>query len=260
MSQKDPDLLWKQWKASPSPKSLSAVVGSLSGSLDRIVSSSPGLSPTLVRSKGRNLLIQAIRSYDPAFGASLQTHAHNHLKPLASRGYTMARAVPRTRYKEDIARSLHNELMAAEQRGEEEPDAKQLAKRLKLPIGTVENFLSGLAYEAPEGSLESTPMAGKGGDDDRVAFWTEMVYNDLPEQHKRIFDLRTGKDGAQRTLGDIAKETGVSPSYVHKITSNALGDIMKGVNAPHFNADELEDEPEIEPEPEAADLLNGSIR
>lgn len=254
----DPDKLWQQWKASPSPKALSAVVGSLSDQLDKIVASNPGLSDTLVRSKGRNMLLGAIKSYDPSFGTSIKTHAHNHLKPLASRGYTMARAVPRTRYREDIARSIHNELLSSEEQGEPEPNAKELAKRLKLPIGTVEHFLSGQSYEMPEGSLESTPMSQV--DNSKVNFWTEMVYHDMSPIQQKIFDLRSGKGGSNLTLGQVAEATGVSPSYVHKVTTDASKKIMKGVNSPSsvIGSGELEDEPE--PPMGAADMLNESLQ
>ena len=231
------------------------MVNSLSGQVDKIVAASPGLAPSLVRSKGRALLVDAVKSYDPSFGASLSTHAHNHLKPLSTRGYTMARAAPRSRYREDIARSIHNEMMAAEQMGEEEPNAKELAAKLKLPIGTVENFLSGIVYEAPEGSTDITATKAGAEDARNLDFWTEMVYQDMSPAHRKIFDLRSGKDGKDLTLGQVAEQTGVSPSMVHKITTEASKKILKGMASSPKEVDDIGEEPEQEPT-EAADFLN----
>lgn len=224
----DADLAYSRWKVAPSPHSMSDVLKGVEPVIKSQISRFPGTNETLLRSEARRLAVQAVKTYDPAHGSSLQTHVFNHLRPLARFTQKTSRAVTVPRdAREGIANLMRAKQDFMEEHGREPSDAE--LQDLTGLSGDKFSRLSGMAfYEMPEGKQE-TPVAVT-PEDSRIGMWTDFVYHDLPNRDRLIMDYRLGRNGRPVTdVNKIAAILKVDPSYVHKRVKSIASQILQGV-------------------------------
>lgn len=221
---------WQAWKANPSPATMAVALKKVQPTIDSAISRFPGVSPAVLGGEGKRLAIQAIKSFDPAQGATLSTHVFNHLRPLGrwAGSATKAINVPRDA-REDFARYANAKRDFFEQNNQEASDADLQdilgINRKKLMKLHQMNF-----YEFPEGAQEDSIDVA--ADDDRqLDLWADYVYHDLNPRDRLIMDLKMGRNG-QPLLDskEIAAKLGIHPTYVNRRAEEIAQKIKVGLN------------------------------
>lgn len=222
---------WQAWKVAPSPATMSAAVKSVNPAIQTAISRFPKINATVAGGEARRLAISAIKTYDPTQGTSLSSHVFNHLRGLQRFVQEKARdvvSVPRSA-REEFTRLRGAESAFLEERGRypSEPELQDLtgfaANKMKR--------LRGMAkYDFAEGALEAQPDVSK-GDDGTIGLWSHFVYHDLNPRDQLIMDYKMGHNGRE-TLGteEIAKRTGLHPTYVNRRAAEIAQKILDGAN------------------------------
>lgn len=220
---------WEQWKKNPNPANMARVVDSVQPLLDSTAKRYSHVSPALIGGEAKRLAIQAIKSYDPAEGASLHTHIFNHFRPLNRYSQTIGKAVyvPRDA-REGIASYVKAKQDFFEQNNREPNDSE-----LQDLLGVDKKKLFGLHqaanYEFPEGGLESAPDVTN-AEDRRLDLWGDYVYHDLNERDKFIMDYRLGRNGQPLLSTDeIAKKLNIHPTYVNRRAQEIASKILENL-------------------------------
>lgn len=221
---------WNKWKESPGPASLSTALKSVNHVIDEVPRANPNLNRNLLRGQAKQRAAQALQTYDPSMGASLETHVRNHLKPLTIRSHGQARAISRGRFVEETATEFKNEFRAFEETFGREPTAPEMADRMKIGVPRAKLLMErSRHYEVPESQIESMGPV-EGSEDTQVSRWTEYVYHDLTSRDQLIMDLRLGRNGKEKHgLEEISAKVGISAPGVHKILNRIADRILEGV-------------------------------
>lgn len=221
---------WEKWRAAPNPGNLSVALKSINHVIDEVPRANPKLSRSLLRGQAKQQAIQALDTFDPSMGASLETHVRNYLKPLTMRSHGQTRAIQRGRFIDDTATEFKNESNAFIEEFGREPTAGEMADRMKIGIKRAKILMERANhYEVPESQMEELG-AVEGSEDSDVARWTEYVYHDLTPRDQLIMDLRLGRNGKRKhNLEQIAQKMNVSPPAIHKTLNKIADQIMRGV-------------------------------
>lgn len=223
---------WRKWKDNPGPGQLSSALKAVDHVIDEVPRANPKLSRSLLRGQARSRAVEALSTFDPAMGASLETHVRNHLKPLTMRSHGQTRAVSRGRFIEETATEFKNESRAFEEQFGREPTAVEMADRMKIGLDRARQLMErSRHYEMPESQMESLGPV-EGSEDTNVSRWTEYVYHDLSPRDQLIMDLRLGRNGKEKHgLEDIASKVGISAPAVHKVLNRIADQIMTGAES-----------------------------
>jgi len=217
----DPDKfytgVYDSWKLDQTPagnvNALKALQPVIEGAIKTHVGTS---SPNLV-SRGRQLTLQGLRSYNPQQG-QVRTHLYNQLLGLKriNRQQTNILKVPERisldrYYLEQASKEMESELGR-------EPSDKELSDRVNLSldrIARVRQYKPAVA----EGTLENISSQIFGGTETpgqtKLPIWHQIVYEDLPPVDQRIMEYGLGLHG-RRALSneEIAKKLKVTPGYI----------------------------------------------
>lgn len=77
-----PDTLWQQWKTTPTPDNGAALLSAIEPDIDKALRAHVARPTPLMRSKARELSLQALRTYDPARGTKMSSHIYSHMQGL----------------------------------------------------------------------------------------------------------------------------------------------------------------------------------
>lgn len=221
---------WKTWKGNPTPENLGATLRSVRPVIDRTVARYPALSPYTTAGESKRLAIQAIKTYDPAHGASLQTHVQSHLRSLAKTASEFTTGIDRTRTDRQLTSKYLGAVGDLTELNNREPtddeiqdklriNAKELNKMRRVAVGemTEEDFFSGDDKEAG---------------DPRVGLWADYIYQSLNPKSKLIFDLKTGRNGRQLlSAAEIGAKLGMSEVYVNRRANEIAQSILDGADS-----------------------------
>ena len=217
---------YEQWKSTPTPQNMRQIVKELEPTIQSAVNTYAGNKVgDPVRHRARILAAQAIRSYDPKYGASLQTHVNRQLQALQRMTPALTDPLPQPEKFRRDSQALTNATNSLQEVLGREPTDEELAEETKLPIARVIKVRSGQRaripmsmYEADDDD-ESTPEPVASSRDD-FDDWMDAVYHDLGETDKLIFMYRTGYRGQQPMPNqEIARKLGVSPAYISQRAS-----------------------------------------
>jgi len=228
---------WRSWNHDQSKENFSKLVKVMGPTIDSVTKSNPRLSPSLMRSKAKGLVMSAARSYDPASGASFSTHVNNHLKPLTIRSHGETRVIAKGRFVEEAAKDYKKVYDEFSEDHLREPTSDEMSDIMKISRGRSSELMRRtFSYEVPEGTMEGAVIPEESSaQNKKLRLWTEYVYQGLSPRDKLIMDLRLGRNGKpQLGLDDIARKAGVSTTMVHKILKRASGDILSGVESKHI--------------------------
>lgn len=165
----------------------------------------------------------ALRTYSPSAGASLQTHVYNSVHQKAKRLNYMfqnlghmpePRAMKVGLYQNELA-NLHDELGR-------EPSTAELADRLNMSLSEVTSLRKEVHRDLSlEGGVDEVSAFETSSDDELLSF----IYYDLTSEEKVVYEYIFGKNGRQRMIkgngkidfDGIAQKVGFSSSKVRSI-------------------------------------------
>lgn len=199
----------------------SRFLADLSPTITKAVNAYAG-GDSLYNTQARVMALDAAKKYQPDKGATIETFVYGQLRPLqrlaAQRGNL-------TRVSENVAlqRSAVNrairELTA--DLGED-PTTEQIADKTGLSkkrINALMNYMPVVPDSvavSPEGDSIGAYKPEK-----TVELYNEVIYNELDNTDKRIYEWSTGYGKGERLSGvQIAKKLGISPAAVSKRYAN----------------------------------------
>lgn len=219
------DVAYNKWLESPSKESMNSIIRMFGKLMNSEVARYQGtLDRPLLTSFAKKYITDAIRSYDPKGGAQLSTHIVNQLQRLHRLNY---RNVQGLRASEEVQSNINKYQQAASELLEETnqtPEIKDLAKRMDVPMGLIKKIQSQMKYEKGPAEMSREHMYTETGPEDEAA---DLVYYSLPDNHKKIFEWKTGYNNAPIMKNkDIAVKLNISPVRVTQI-SESIADKIK---------------------------------
>ena len=208
---------YEKWKVEPTPDNMAQVVQAMDTTINSEIQRYSGSKP-LLRSRAKELAINAVKTYDPTSGAHLRSWVVTQLKPLSR--YTqqlrpvhasevaMRQAAELNRIHTELADELGHVPTVGELADHTGLSPARINKiRVKVPASMSE---SQIAVD-DEGFANMPGVTGS----DVVGMADEIVYDSLSPRDKMIYDLKTGKHGKQSIPNqEIAKRLGVTPAMI----------------------------------------------
>lgn len=219
---------WVDWNTDPSSDNLSKLMTRLNPTISSALMSY-GDGDSGLNTRARILTVDAIKSYDPDKGASLDTHVHNYLQRL--RRYRADRS-----YIVHIPENIRFDAMKIrgyidvhkEKNNGREPSYAQIGDDLGMSKKRVLKAIN------PYSEVPENMFIGEKGDitatlaRDPQQVWVDYVYHDLDETNKKIFEWTTGYGGTSRLKKkDIAAKLRITPAAV----SSRISTIMRQLDA-----------------------------
>lgn len=209
------------WKTKPGPATNSGMLKALQPTIEGAIRVHVGEPNPLLVSKARVMALQGLPTYDPKRGR-LQNHMYNHLLGLkrANRQQTTILKVPeRVQLDKYNLENANKELTA--QLGREPTDDQladytgfspsRMAKVRSYKSGLSEGYMSNLEEQGAGFSGGGSVMPGQ----PKKSYWTEIVYDDLDDYHKKIMELAYGLNGRKpKQNQEIAAKLGRSPGAI----------------------------------------------
>jgi len=206
-----------EWANQPTPENMGRVVDALDPLLNSEIQRYTGPKP-LLKTKARELTIGAIKKYDPASGAKLQSWVVTQLQPLSRYGQRLrpvhaSEAVIRQAAELNrLRRELSDELGR-------DPDDDELADKSGISTRKILRIRRSTPAVVAESAFESQD------EDDvarlpamttpnRMGSAEEIVFTSLAPRDQAIFRFKTGRGGTELSNEEIARRLGVSAPYV----------------------------------------------
>jgi len=196
-----------------------------------ITSYAPNSSPA-VKSQAKVLAKGAFETFDPKKNAKLQTHLYIQLQPLQRevQAYDTMHVPERVRFDIRHVNEAHNRFV--EENGRE-PNEEELADYTGLAVGRISHIrkfdkaIIGESQLMPEDddSDMSMPETNRG-----QTAWREMVYMELNDRDKLIYDLKTGRNGrVPMSVNEIATKLKITPGAISQHLAKIDHRISEGV-------------------------------
>lgn len=180
---------------------------------------------SVVQAEAHKLARKAAESYDEKSGVKFSTHLTNQLKKLSrlSTQFGMAVRVPENKqFKIQHLNKAHSHLEAELRR---EPTLGELSESTGMPISQVSNLIGNRKQEIAISNIAYSPVFIDNSNDE----WVHMVYHDLSEIDRLIFEHKTGFGGKPvMNNEEIARLTKLSPSTVANRIKVITGRIQEG--------------------------------
>jgi DNA-directed RNA polymerase specialized sigma subunit len=217
------DAIYTSWKKSPNPESMTNLLNNLQPTIDAAVRTYGELNNPLIKSKAKQLAINAINSFDPnnKQKATLNSWVTLNLQGLQRYKNTLSPIPVPERIRLDYSRIQKHKEDFFNERGRQ-PTQTELADATGLSVKRLDYVNKMIKPIANEGQyLEQPDDSDKHmpGIDTKEwqNIWLEYVYNDLDPVDKKIFDIRLKRGqyaNADISVNDLAKELNISPSAV----------------------------------------------
>lgn len=209
---------FEAWQKDPNPQTLAAAVDAAGPLIEAAATSYAGGPSPLLRSRGRLLVAQALSTYNPKEKTALKTWLHRNLQGLSRyRNQLSPISVPERvgldlSHVSKVTEELRNELGR-------EPTLEEVSERSGLSLKRLKHIEKFKTEQASEGQLLDDEGASylPGVDANSPEnIWAELVYHDLDDRGKQIYDMLMGRNGYKPNtpIHEIAKTLGISPSAV----------------------------------------------
>lgn len=218
---------YNAWRLDPSPDNMAAVLETMNPIINSEIQRYSG-PKSILRAKARLLAIDAVRSYDPAHGAQLRSWVVTQLKPLSRYSQQLRPVyVPEVALRQgaEINR-LKGEL--SDELGRD-PTDEELADESGISLARIRQLKTKMRPAMSESAFmraqddENMSHAPATSMPDSVGMAKDIVYESLPEEDRKIFDLKTGKGGAPTPNQDIAGMLNLSAPRISQ-RSKAIAD------------------------------------
>lgn len=206
---------YDKWFADKTPENMSGVLDALMPTINSEIMRYEG-PKTHLRSKAKAIAINAVRSYNPASGARLQSWVTTNLKQLSRYGQGLRDvkapelAIRRAAEIDRVSRQMSDELGR-------DPTDDELADEIGISPKKIKRIRSQVKASVNSGSLDEAAAQDNSNaapgvyTPSAVPYASEAVYMSLSPRDRDIFDYRTGMHGKQQLSNSaIAKLLGVS--------------------------------------------------
>lgn len=218
---------YNAWVVSRTPENMAGLVEAFMPTVNAEIMQYSG-PKELLRSRGRFLVTQAVKSYNPMSGTKLNSWVVTNLKQLSRYG----KRLRPVRASEAMLRNAA-ELASVERRMEDDLGRKPTEDELVDETGWSRKTLSEIrrsAVASVNGSMFGEDDEGEGGISEpgmvrpsRMPYAAEAVYMGLDDTDKAIFDGRTGMHGKNVVSGtSLADMLNITPAAVSQRAS-AIG-------------------------------------
>lgn len=207
------DTAYQTYLQDPTPEKLNIVVEHLKPAINYSISAMNAGSDALIKNKAKVFAANAVKKFDPQFGASLPTWVSGQLMQLKrfSREVNQPVKVPE-RIQLDAYTLFKGERDFIDQ-FDREPDLEELADHIKMPVKRIEKVRR---------AFRAMPSQGAMGDNNAQSepdFATEAVdyiYKDSDKIDRKIIEMKTGYGGKYEAMQPkiIAIQLGLSPSQL----------------------------------------------
>ena len=226
--------LWQEWKRSPTDTNLSALLRQIDPIIQKETNKWSGtLARPLLETEGKQLAVEAFKTYDPTRGTGLGTHVTNGLMKMSRLSYAnqnVARLPETKRLMYHTFQTGHAELQDALGRA---PTTDELADHLGWSIPHLTAFRKQTGHQElleSGGSSVGEGNAGAAFDADNTDYTVDFIHHGLPPTQKAIFEHLTGYGGVKVLSNtEIQKKLNLtqgSYSYAKK----KLIDHIEGIN------------------------------
>ena len=208
------------WKATPNPHQATLLLGRLQPTIDKAISAHVGNSDPIIRSRAKQLTLQAVKTYDP-MKAKLSTHLFNQLQGLKRiyRKQNQIISVP-----ERISLG-QGQLLTADAELQErlgrDPTSNEIADYTGLSLRRIKQIRTAPSNAMPEGYYDGLDTEeGGGGFSPAVVgpptgAYLELVHGDLDIANRFIMEATLGLHGRERLSNQqIAAKLGLTPGAV----------------------------------------------
>lgn len=235
----DPQEAHLAWTIEPTPERMATVVDTLKPIINVEIQRYAG-PKTILRNRAKQLAVKAVKNYDPAGGAKLSSWVVTQLQPLHRYSKKLTRPVQSSEVAIRQAAELETRRMELMDELGAEPTDEQLADRVGISVGRINQLRTTVRPILTEGQMVDSsgesedsmfPGVNETGSDPALKSAVEMVYSDLNDRDKKIFELKTGHGGKpivdNRT---IAKRLGVSEGLISQRSLDITNRIMGAYN------------------------------
>lgn len=213
---------YANWMQQPSKENTAALLKAIDPVLSTATRAYGGPSATSVnlRSRAKQLALEAMSSYDPSKGP-LRSHLLSRLQRLR-RVAAQQRQIIRVPEQVSLDQmSLDSAAKEFEEQSGQPPSDEELADFTGLSLRRIQYVRKGMRPVA-ESTITRSSEDGSGGYDPTVQSlgesanpWTEYVYTDLDPTNQFIMERALGLHGhEQMKPGDIAKQLKLSPAAI----------------------------------------------
>lgn len=171
------------------------------------------------KTQARMMALDAVKSYNPKAGASIDTYIYGQLRRLqrlsAQRGNLTRLSENVAQQRSVVARAIR-ELTA--DLGED-PTTEQIATKTGLSRKRVDALMNykPIVPDSTAMSPEGDSLAANKNEAKMRELYTDVIYNDLDNTDKRIYEWATGYGKGEKLPGvEIARRLGISPAAVSK--------------------------------------------
>lgn len=214
----DTAALWEDWRNEPSPPKLRSVVDALKPSIDVALYGVGGNNDPYLQSKARTLAAAAVKSYDPASGARLDTWTMQHLQRLSRlkrQSATPVRLPERIQLDNYALEQASKRFLDEHDR---EPDLRELADASKLPVKRIEHVRKTIRAMPSEAlyTAADAPIVTQ-SEPDFTSEAVDIVYDDLDSVDRLILEMKTGYGGRDiLPPAEVARRLKLTPSQLSR--------------------------------------------
>lgn len=216
------------WVNNPTKENLSILLDALDPAITSEVYRYSG-PKNLLRGRARVLAINAIRSYNPASGAKLRSWVVTQLQPLSRYSKQLVPV-----YIPEVSMRQASELNATREQLKNEfgrdPTDMELSDETGLSEFKVKKLRSkvnaSIYRDATEELVDESSYAPATTSLDSLDLSSNMVYNSLQPDDKKIYELKTGLMAKAVPNKDIAKRLGVTPAFISQRSKDIANKIL----------------------------------
>lgn len=198
LSKEQEQSLWVEWKGSQDPNKMFQLMHSYQPLIHSTTNRyrAAGLPRSVLNAEGQRLAIDAIKTYDPKRGASLNTHIYNNLRNVNRLVYKNIQVgkIPEVRgMKIATYRNLKSNM---EDRLGREPAIDEMADELGWSVAEADRMERELRVELTAAKIEGAPFYGQATTHaNRELELMRYLYHELSGPDKVIFEHIFGYGG-----------------------------------------------------------------
>ncbi|MFC1453593.1 sigma-70 family RNA polymerase sigma factor [Verrucomicrobiota bacterium] len=220
-----------KWQQEPTPENLSGLVDNLSPVITSEIQRYKG-PKILLRGQAKLLTIKAIKNYNPKYGAALSSWVVSQLQPLNRYSHNL-KPIGVSELNTRKAAEINNVTNKLTSKLGRMPTDIELADDIGISTKKINKIRNQVKPVMTEGELAVDDV-----DNERtfepalstvntLGLAKDIVYKNLPEKHRIVFDLKTGIKGQVLSNKVIAKQLGVSPSMVTQMSNDIAKKIIE---------------------------------
>lgn len=217
---------------------------SLQPTIDYALASNNAKDDPYIEAKAKILASDAIRKFDPQYGATLPTYLSSQLKKLTRvvRDTRSPIRIPENVFY-DIQNLKESEKQLTDNLGRE-PDLQELADYMRVPVSKIEKIRNQQIKQVSENQYFNSASAKSDEDTpsnlsevgmimpDNIREALDYTYAGLDHREKKILEWSTGFGGSPiLSPADIAKKLNISQSQVSRLTAKIAVQVEENLKA-----------------------------